>query len=200
MSSASVGAIKGAAEFADFGITVQGTDPSSSRLDRSDGGVQPIFEGVAVNNVAAGSSNQGMTPTRSSLDRFDGGVQSLFENEDFPPIHTGSANGVSSKVVGETVAIPVVLRPVSGSRRSVNDVSGKCIGVPVAIMQTGDPRSYSSRGDRGLPVSSPPNWRSLFAGRQKSYDPVFVEDVWMGFLVGSLFSMTEVISHFHDQL
>ena len=75
------------------------------------------------------------------------------------------------------MAIPVVLRPVLGSRRSVNDVSGKCRAVPVAIMQTGDPRSCSARGDRGLSASSPPNWRSLFAGRQKSCDPVFVEDV-----------------------
>ena len=62
VSGASVGAIKGAVEFADSGITVQGTDPSSSRLDRSDGGVQPVFEGVAVNNVAAGSSNHGTAP------------------------------------------------------------------------------------------------------------------------------------------
>ena len=69
VSGASPRAIKGAAEFADSGITVQGTDPSSSRLDRSDGGVQPVFEGVAVNNVSASSSNQGTAPTRSSLDR-----------------------------------------------------------------------------------------------------------------------------------
>ena len=27
-----------------------------------------------------------------------------------------------------------------------------------------------------------------------------MEDVLIGFLVGSLFSLTEVISHFHDQL
>ena len=63
MSGASAGAIKGAAEFADSGITVQGTDPSSSRLDRSDGGVQPVFEGVAVNNVTAGSLNHGTAPS-----------------------------------------------------------------------------------------------------------------------------------------
>ena len=70
------------------------------------------------------------------------------------------------------MAIPVVLHIVSGSRRSVNDVSGKCRGVPVAIMQIRDRRSCSSRRDRGLPASSPPNWRSLFAGWQKSYDPL----------------------------
>ena len=70
------------------------------------------------------------------------------------------------------MATSVVLRPVLGSRKTVNNVSGKCRGVPESIMQTGDPRSCSSREDRGLPASSPPNWRSLFADLPKSYDPL----------------------------
>ena len=65
VSGASVGAIKVAAEFMDFCVAanndaagssnILGSDPMRSRLDRSDGGVRPVFEGVAVNN--AGSSN-----------------------------------------------------------------------------------------------------------------------------------------------
>ena len=86
MAGASAGAINAAAGFVDSGVAannvaassskLQGTTPMSSRLDRSDNGVQPIS---------------------SFLD---------LEGVDFPPIRTGFVKGVFGKVSGETMAIP----------------------------------------------------------------------------------------------
>ena len=106
VSGASAGAIKVAAEFTGSGITFLDTDPTSSRLDSSEGGVRPVFEGVAVNNVAAGSSNQGTTLTRSSLDLFDDGVRPLFESEDFPPDENESTKDNSYSGGCETLETP----------------------------------------------------------------------------------------------
>ena len=57
---------------------------------------------------------------------------------------------------------------VSGSRRSGKGVFGKGSDGSVAVMPSGDPRACLSMGDRGLPESSSPNWKSLFVGRPKS--------------------------------
>ena len=37
--------------------SILSSDPTRSRLNRSDGGIGPVFEGVAINNVGTGSSN-----------------------------------------------------------------------------------------------------------------------------------------------
>ena len=88
VSSTSPGAIKVIEEFVDFDVVANNDaigcsdivsyDPTRSWLDRSDGGVGPVVEGVAVNNVDVGSSIvQCTTQTRSRLVRFGGCVRPI---------------------------------------------------------------------------------------------------------------------------
>ena len=95
LSSTSAGAIKVTAEIVDFGVaanndaagssTILRFDPTRSRLDRTEGGVGPVFEGVAVSD--------GVTDDNDAYIAFSGGLSSDLQSGVIPssfPVRFGS--------------------------------------------------------------------------------------------------------------